>query len=43
MPIAIISDIEKAFLQLQLQESDRDVTRFFWLKDLSNLKVENNL
>jgi len=43
MPIAIISDIEKAFLQFQLQELDRDVTRFLWLKDLNNLKVENNL
>jgi len=43
MPIAVISDIEKAFLQLKLQENDRDVTRFLWLKDLSNLKVENNI
>jgi hypothetical protein len=32
--IALISDIEKAFLQIGLQESERNVTRFTWIKDL---------
>ena len=31
--IGIVSDIEKAFLQVGLQQSERDVTRFIWLKD----------
>ena len=31
--IAVISDIEKAFLQLQLKVPDRDYARILWLKD----------
>lgn len=31
--LAVATDIEKAFLQIGLEEEDRDVTRFFWFKD----------
>lgn len=35
-PIALVSDIEKAFLQVSLQPSQRDVTRFLWVKNIHN-------
>lgn len=41
--VALAADIEKAFLQVGLQEPDRDVTRFLWLKDPNKLSTENNL
>ena len=41
--IAIVSDIEKAFLQIGLPEDAKDVTRFFWLKDKEHLSLENNV
>lgn len=34
-PIAITADIRQAFLQLQLSEVDQDVSRFFWVNELS--------
>ncbi|XP_053392330.1 uncharacterized protein LOC128555009 [Mercenaria mercenaria] len=40
--IGIVSDIEKAFLQIRLQKDQRDVTRFLWLKDLENPEVTQN-
>ena len=41
--IALVADIEKAFLQVGLTEDSRDVTRFVWLKNQDKLSIENNI
>ena len=41
--IALVSDIEKAFLQVSLAEESRDITRFLWLKNRNMLTLENNI
>ena len=32
-PVAITSDLQKAFLQVRVKESDRDAMRFHWRRD----------
>lgn len=41
--IAILSDIEKAFLQIGLQSSERDVTRFLWFADNEQPASDSNI
>ena len=41
--VALTADIEKAFLQVCLQPTDRDVTRFLWLKDPTKPPTKDNL
>ena len=36
--IAILADTKKAFLQIGIQENERDVTRFLWFEDPTNQK-----
>uniref|UniRef100_W6NL45 Similar to Pao retrotransposon peptidase family n=1 Tax=Haemonchus contortus TaxID=6289 RepID=W6NL45_HAECO len=39
----IISDVEKAFLQVRLHEIDRDTTRFLWVRDVHEPLNEENI
>ena len=41
--IAMVSDIEKAFLQISLQDDAKDATIFFWLKNKMILETDNNI
>ena len=41
--IALRVDIEKAFHQVGLNEADRNVTRFLWVKDIKKPLVDTNL
>jgi hypothetical protein len=40
---AFIADIEKAFLQILVNEKERDVVRFFWLNDCTKEPTADNI
>ena len=40
---AVVANIEKSFHHVGLKETDRDVTRFLWLKDVSKPITDENL
>ena len=41
-PILLCGDIEKAFLQIRIRESERDVLRFHWVKNSDPSVIEIN-
>ena len=41
--IGIVADIEKSFVQVGLQEQNRDITRFLWIKNIKTEEINNNL
>ena len=40
--IVILADIEKAFLQIAIQDDEHDATRFLWLKDVNKPIVNDD-
>ena len=43
-PVAVLGDLEKAFLQVSLAPEDRDATRFLWIREgLESWKVPRSV
>ena len=41
--IGVIANIKKVFLQAGLHQGYRDITRFFWLKDINGKVTDDNI
>ena len=41
--IGTVADIKKVFLQVAVQQKDRDVSRFLWLKDITKPLTTDNI
>ena len=39
--VAVVGDLEKAFLQISLNPQDRDYVRFLWFKNIEDIDFEN--
>ena len=39
-PVALVGDIEKAFLNIEIHPEDRDCLRFLWVKDVNDANSE---
>ncbi|XP_028413530.1 uncharacterized protein LOC114536366 [Dendronephthya gigantea] len=39
-PVAVAGDVQKAFLQIRVRETERDALRFHWIKDLHSTEIE---
>lgn len=43
LPVALIADIEKAFLQIRNGEQDRNIFRFLWFKENPTERIREEM
>lgn len=41
--VVLLADIEKALLMIELDEADREVSKFLWLKDFTKPATNDNI